>query len=253
MAGLEGDFKTPFGSISKKSGVLIGLGAAAILGISYYRAQKNKAADAVASAGASVGIDPATGFVYGSAEDAAALANQNAYISPGGGGGGGGSPSGGYPSGTFTNNAQWVQSVLSYMQTIGTVDIGPLSAALGKYITGEAVTADEKGLIEQAIAVQGFPPVAGPAGYPPSINTTPTGTTNPPPPPNTTPKYASVLKFWHVDQWINDVKAGKAGFAAPTFSWEVLQSFNPGVSGNIKWHKNSAENYFLNSATYRVV
>jgi hypothetical protein len=67
-----------------------------------------------------------------------------------------------------------VQAVIEYMTSNDLVaDPSQLSAALGKYITGAYVTNDEQSLIQQAIAVQGHAPVAGPNGYPPSLNRTP--------------------------------------------------------------------------------
>src|SRR6266542_409283 len=167
MMSLEGSVGTPFGEIKKKTGLIILAGVAVVLSVGYYRARKEQGTTVADEA-----PNPATGYPYGSAEDAAALAEQGSSITPVPAGGG---PSGTYPSGMYSNNAQWVQAVIEYMMTAGLVQDGSqLSAALGSYITGSPVTNDEKGLIEQAIAVQGFPPVSGPAGYPPSIAMTPT-------------------------------------------------------------------------------
>ncbi len=179
MMSLEGSVGTPFGEIKKKTGLIILAGVAVVLGVGYYRARKGLA-DGSPSGMPSEGTNPATGYPYGSAEDAAALAEQRSFITPVPAGGG---PSGTYPSGTYSNNAQWVQAVIEYMMTAGLVQDGSqLSAALGSYITGSPVTNDEKGLIEQAIAVQGFPPVSGSAGYPPSIAMTPTAPATAPAP-----------------------------------------------------------------------
>ena len=74
-------------------------------------------------------------------------------------------------TGGFTTNGQWSQQAIVDMQALGTsVDVGTLSAALGAYITGRVVTAAQQSLIDQAIAIEGYPPVAGPNGYPPAMN-----------------------------------------------------------------------------------
>lgn len=175
---LEGSMKTPFGEYPKKT-VALAVGFFAVLGfIVWYR---NRDTNNPALAGQSE-INPATGYPYGSAEDAAAMAAQGQYQFPsGGGGGGGGGGSASNPDNQqFTNNAQWSQYVISYMNDNDIVDdVGPLSAALGKYLSGQPVDATQVSLIEQAIALAGKPPLAGSSGYPPSINT---GTTVPNPP-----------------------------------------------------------------------
>lgn len=170
---LEGTVNTPFGSVSKKTAALIGAGVIVVAGIVYYRGKKASLAEAAIAEAGQSDINPATGFPYGSAEDAAALAAQASFISPTGGGVGGG-PSGSIPTtGTgFATNAEWSQFVITYMDTNDVVaDIGPLSAALGAYLTGKPPTADGISLIQQAIAIAGYPPVPGANGYPPSINT----------------------------------------------------------------------------------
>ena len=171
---LAGSVNTPVGHVSKKTALYAGGGAAVILGYAYWRYTQTKKAEAVAASGASVGIDPATGFLYGSPEDAAALANQATYVTPtsvGGTGGGGGGSGGG---GGFTSNAQWVQAAIQYLETQGLIqDPTTIAGALGRYVTGSPVTPEDVNLIQQAIAVEGMPPVAGPNGYPPSLNTIP--------------------------------------------------------------------------------
>jgi hypothetical protein len=183
MTVLEGTVKTPFGEVSKKTALIVGGGLFGLLIIVYYRSKKAKDAAATAAAGANTGIDPATGYTYGSPEDAAALANQSAYVTPtgvGGGGGGSGSTTTG-----FVSNGQWAQAAEQFMQAEGLVeDPAALASALGKYITGQPASDTDMNLINQAIAFQGLPPIAGPSGYPPSINRAPVTTT----PPTTTDK-----------------------------------------------------------------
>lgn len=176
MAALEGSINTPFGSVQKKTALILAGGAVVIVGIVWWRTNQMNAKEPDIY---DAEINPATGYPYGSPEDAAALQAQQDYTFPATGGGTGG---GGYPPGGtgFTNNAQWTQAVIEYMITNGLVEDGSvLSAALGAYITGRPVTDAQRSLIEQAIAAQGFPPLAGPNGYPPSINTAPTPTPTP--------------------------------------------------------------------------
>lgn len=168
---LEGDVKTPLGEMKKSTVALVAGGLAVVIGVGYYR---NRKATNAASAGASQ-IDPATGYAYGSPEDAAALAAQANYVTPTGGGTstGGGTQTGTVP-GTFTNNAQWTQYAIQQIEAQdGNVDTTKLSEALGLYITGQYADDSHKSLIEQAIAVAGYPPISGSSGYPPGINTTP--------------------------------------------------------------------------------
>lgn len=171
MAGLEGTISTPLGAVKKKT-ALYGAGVVAVLGgIVWYRHKQTAAATPVATDGE---IDPATGYAYGSPEDAAALASQSSYVTPvtntASAGGSSSIPSSNVG---YSSNGQWVQAVVEYMTSNGLVQDGStLSAALGKYVTGSYVASGsaEDSLIAQAIAVQGYPPVAGSTGYPPSIN-----------------------------------------------------------------------------------
>lgn len=182
---LEGTIKTPFGPVSKKTAVIGGVGIAVVGGIVWYR-QKQTADQPDAY---EAEINPATGYPYGSAEDAAALAAQDGYQSPViTGPSGGGNPGGSGSSQTDTvvsTNAEWTQAVLAYVQDNGIMeDVAALSSAIGKYITGAYVNDTEVALINQAIAIKGQPPVAAVNGYPPNLNRTPPGSggnTTPPP------------------------------------------------------------------------
>jgi hypothetical protein len=240
MAGLEGTVNTPFGPVKKKTGLIIVGGAVLILGIAYYRSKKAGDAAAIASAGASVGVDPATGFLYGSPEDAAALANQGSYVTPGGGGGGasvGGS--GTVPTTGFATNGAWSQAAIQYMQAQGLIeDATMLSAALGRYLAGSPLSPTDKSLVEQAIAFQGLPPVPGTGGYPPSINTAPV------PPPEVTPttKKVNVLANWSLEQWVADLQAGKEGPIAAQTSWGDIVRLNGGPNGDLNLHTKYVNN-----------
>jgi hypothetical protein len=164
--------KTPFGVYPRKK-VLIGgaiIGGALIFVI--YRARQ---AQGTATSTTDAAIDPATGFAYGSPEDAAALTQQAGYVSASGGGSGSSGGSDTTVAGQgFVTNAQWVQAVVTYMTTAELVaDPTLLSEALGRYINGAPLTDAQVSLVEQAIAVEGHPPLSGANGYPPSINRAP--------------------------------------------------------------------------------
>jgi hypothetical protein len=171
------DVKLPLGgSHPKKQVYLYGGAIAIVVAYALYKKRQNAATATTADP---TQTDPATGYAYGSAEDATALAGQSAYQNPVDYGGGGGPSSGttstGLPTGGgFTDNGQWKQAADAYLAGIG-LDAGAVSSALGKYLSGEFVNATEKNYVEQAIGSEGRPPVAGANGYPPSIRVQSTG------------------------------------------------------------------------------
>jgi hypothetical protein len=181
---LEGQVKTPFGEMNKKTVAIAGVGGVVIIGIVYYRSKQTAAANAAATAAAAnsaanatgtanTQIDPATGYPYGSAEDEAALSQQQGinytgYGFGGGGGYSGGGGSGGNPGPPFTSNAAWA----SYCeQSMGSTGSDAIAAALGHYLVGVPLATGESTIVDQAIAIGGYPPVAGPNGYPPAFKT----------------------------------------------------------------------------------
>lgn len=185
MAGLEGTIHTPMGNVSKKTALIVGVGGVGVLLIAYYRSKKNAASSAASSTDTSqstdsANIDPATGFPYGSPEDIQALQSQQMI----GGGfgpvyGGGGNPGGGTPGqpGTFTTNAQWSQYAEDYLVNTVGLNASDVGLALGKYLTGQAVTTDQVTIINQAIAFAGPVPVPGANGNPPGFTEVPGGNT----------------------------------------------------------------------------
>lgn len=171
MAGLEGTFDTPIGNVPKKTALIVGGGVLLLVGVMYYRGKKQASSPTTSSE-----INPATGYPFGSPEDAAEMAAQAQYVTGGmvGGGGGGGGGDTHIPGTGYTTNAQWTQAVLAALTNTGVIeDPAALSVALGKYLAGQPIgdNTTARSLIEQAIAVEGLPPLAGPNGYPPSINT----------------------------------------------------------------------------------
>jgi len=189
--------------VQKKTAGIVGIGLGGILVIGWYRSNKAKqdAATAQQNATAEAGqqqIDPSTGFPYGSPEDAAALQSQLNYSNPyaynsssyaGGqviGYSGGGSPVyGPANTGSFTSNAQWSQYVENFLESNEGADPTTVGNAIGKYITGQPLTSDMIQIVQNAIAIAGYPPVAGANGNPPNYITANQPTGNPPPNNNT--------------------------------------------------------------------
>lgn len=158
------------GAIPKKS-LLIGGGAAAAL-IAFLYIRKRKAAPA---APGTTGTDTAGTDAAGTG-DYADPGLQDTSMGPTYGSTGYYDPNSGQwvygNTGTgqaaATTNAQWSQNAIAYLGQQG-ADTGALSAALGAYLAGQPLTADQVSLVDQAIAVEGYPPVAGANGYPPGI------------------------------------------------------------------------------------
>lgn len=76
--------------------------------------------------------------------------------------------------GAFTNNAQWSQAALQEIADLEpNADSGVVAAALGVYINGQPATPAQVSIIQQAIALEGMPPVGGTNGNPPGIVTAP--------------------------------------------------------------------------------
>lgn len=275
MAGLEGTVHTPFGTVQKKTALVIGGFGLVLVGIVYWREKQVGGLSSSATDSSATGdIDPATGYVYGTPEDLAALAAQGTDLGGGVSSVGGGSsiiPPGASVGTGYSSNGQWVQAVVQYMTDNGLVeDPTQLSAALGKYITGASIDPNDTNsisLIQQAIAVEGYPPVAGPNGYPPSINTHPATSvppvTTPVTPPKTPPKptppkvlpkrrYVVVVKFTTKNPPWNSTLSGIAGRShrsvSQLASWNHITNPNvihpgqriwidppTGFSGSVQW------------------
>lgn len=95
-------------------------------------------------------MDPSTGLTYGA---------EGSY-----------GTAGGTPAGPpFSTNAQWSQYVLNYFSTNQFGDLAGMTTAIGLYLAGQAVDAQQATYIHDATAIGGTPPVAGPGNFPPSI------------------------------------------------------------------------------------
>lgn len=151
----------------------------------YYFSRKNAGSGATNQqtdpAGNVGSIDPATGFVYGSPEDTAALAANNTESSGGlgpadGSGGGSGSTVGGQ----FTDDAAWGRAAINYLVGLG-IDPATANEAIGQFLAGQALTTQQQADVNEAIQALGAPPDApGPVGTAPPPVVTPPGQTPPP-------------------------------------------------------------------------
>jgi hypothetical protein len=131
------------------------------------------ATDAAGNTGA---IDPATGFVYGSAED---LASIHGVI--GGGSGGASDNSGGSDNGggakTYATNAEWGRAAVNYLVGLG-IDPTVATQSVGQFLASQALDSTQQANVNMAIQAIGPPPQLPP---PTQTNPTPVGTnaTNP--------------------------------------------------------------------------
>lgn len=122
-------------------------------------------------------IDPSTGYVYGSPEDLAGLA-QNSSQSSGGPSGSGSTTGGQYPD----NNA-WGRAAVEYLVGLG-IDPTQANQAIQQYLASQNLTSSQQADVNLAIQALGPPPqLPGPtSGNPPP---------GPPPPPPPGTVYAT--------------------------------------------------------------
>src|SRR6266702_1396587 len=110
-------------------------------------------------------------YVYWKKKQAPPAAAGYGYGQCGLGSGGGGQY--GYggppPPQPITTNGQWAAAVEMSLSQQGYNPL-TISAALGKYLTGQTVTQNQADLISVALAFQGEPPVPSPSGYPPAVH-----------------------------------------------------------------------------------
>lgn len=196
MSALSGDVTVPHVGKFPKVALVVGVGG--VVGLIIYQNHKSSAAAAAAPVDPNA-IDPNTGLPYGDATGsyggggayATGMQTSAAYPWDGtynvtsdpysmdsatgqtyGTEGYSGSVSA-YSAGAsgppFSTNSQWSQYVLSYFA--GSDNLQALTDAIGLYLAGSTVTATQQGLINDATAIGGTPPVTGPNGYPPSIRT----------------------------------------------------------------------------------
>lgn len=224
---MEGTVKVPgIGEAKKRSVALVSAGLLGILGIGYYRSKKqsqqqSSSTDSNTSGYTDPNVDPATGLPYGSVQDQSALYGQGYGTNFGYGYGPGYVPPPVQPPGpgTFTSNAQWAQAAEDYLVNNTGADAATAGNAIGKYLTGQPVTPDQVSIIDQAIAFENYPPVSGPNGMPPSMNTKISG---PPPVP-------------HGNKTVTNLKAVPAGQHSIHVSW----SGQPGSTYFLHWYQGT--------------
>jgi hypothetical protein len=175
------------GGVSKKALTIGGVAAVAVVGIIYIRKRKSGAASSTAATGTTdqypadgtsgdptdpYSTDPSTGVTYGDeggggAAGSYAAGGQGGYTDPNSGQFVYGNTGTGQAA--ATTNAAWAQNAIAYLGSNVAVDSALLSTALGLYLAGQPLTSDQIGLVDQAIAVEGYPPTSGTGGYPPGI------------------------------------------------------------------------------------
>jgi Fibronectin type III domain/LysM domain len=174
-----------FGFLGRKVGPLpLGVWLVAALGIYLYMAHRaNATGGGTTDPAGNVGtIDPATGYVYGSPQDQAAL-----NAGSGGSGGGGSSDSGGSGAtvaGQYPDNPSWARAAVNYLVARGIDDVAA-NEAIQQWLSSQQLTPEQQADVNLAIQGIGAPPqLPGPVGsQPPPIVTPPSGVvyaTNPP-------------------------------------------------------------------------
>lgn len=114
-------------------------------------------------------IDPATGYVYGTPEDTAALAANNAGTSSS-------STTPGTTPGqqTYTDNNAWAIAAVNYLVGLG-IDATTANQAIQLYLSSQSLTTAQQGDVNLAVQALGSPPSPpGPSnGNPPPVTTPP--------------------------------------------------------------------------------
>ena len=165
------------GEMSKGS---LAAGMVAVVGVGgylIYKHEKNKSAAAATAATTPGGAGSANyAYGYGTQGSYGYGTNTGYYgygYGPYGGGGGYGY---GYNEGNpypqqqqASTNAEWSQAAVTALTGQGYSGQTVL-AALGLYEMGRPLSADQVGIVEAAIAAEGYPPIPGANGYPPALN-----------------------------------------------------------------------------------
>jgi hypothetical protein len=151
------------------------LGAAAAI---WWYLQRQQAAKAAAPnqqtdpAGNIGAIDQATGYVYGTPEDTAALAANNAGTSSSGTSAGTNATTGAQK---YADNNTWGIAAVNYLVGLG-IDGTTANQAVQNYLSSQPLTTSEQGDVNLAIQALGAPPsLPGPVSPSPPPVTTPGG------------------------------------------------------------------------------
>lgn len=169
-------------SLGRKVGPLPVVVWIAIAVVIFYYVSKKKdtgtAGQETDSAGNVGTIDPKTGYVAGSAEDAAAL-GQSSGLGTSSDSGTGGSTVGGQ----YADNNAWAVAAINYLVSIG-VDATSANTAITQFLSSQKLTTQQQGEVNLAIQRLGAPPSPPePGGNTPPVVTPPSSSTyatNPP-------------------------------------------------------------------------
>jgi hypothetical protein len=120
-------------------------------------------------------IDPATGYVYGTPEDLAALAANNAGTSSSTTGASSSATTGAQ---TYADNNAWGEAAISYLVGLG-IDGTTANQAVENYLTSQPLTSAQQGDVNLAITALGPPPtLPGPVSTNPTPVATNTGSSS---------------------------------------------------------------------------
>jgi len=159
------------GETSKGTVFVASLAGIAVLGYAWYKHEKSKTSTTQNSATATAANSYGYGTVSANSYGYGTGANYYGY------GGVGAFGSGlepeyysyGYGQTSFTNNSQWSTYATQQLENAGYSGTTIL-AALGLYLTGGTLSSDQVSIVQQAIAVAGYPPSEGTNGYPPNYH-----------------------------------------------------------------------------------
>lgn len=146
-----------------------------------------------------------------------------------------------------TTNAAWTQAAVAYLVSVGYEGV-TVNSAIGKVLSGQAVTQDELNIFNAAVAAEGNPPNGFPAIH--MAGSAPGGTTNPPPsgsgnpPPAVTGLKGKGFKE-HIDLDWNDMRSKDGKISGYSVWADGVRKGSPffstmhvwGVSGKGKSHK----------------
>lgn len=219
----KGSVKLPgLGPVPKKWFLIVGGGSVVVIAYVLWRKrQEGPAAPAADTAGGTLEGQPCVdenglpGVYDASGVCQVSNSAMGGYFAGSGAGGVSGTTPPVPGTGGFTTNGQWTQQAEADMSNTG-VDPGVLAVALGAYIAGSPVTAAQHSLIDQAIAFEGYPPVAGASGYPPAVKAQPIT-----PPPTTTPPVTKPPAATGVTKYPapTALKASSVGISSVLLSW----------------------------------
>lgn len=205
-----------------KNGVMIG--AAVGLGILGYAYYSRRSASPTDTSGDTTGyvdpsIDPNTGMPYsdefgGSGVNYSGLGIYDPTTGQYLGNGYGSSVITG-----VTTNAAWTQASVAYLVSIG-YEGTVVNSAIGKVLSGQAVTQDELNIFNAAMAAEGSPPQGFPTIH--MVGAAPGGTTNPPAGDGNPPPAVTGLK-------------GKGFKEHIDLNWDDMRKKDPKIAGYTIW------------------